>query len=121
MSGPVSAIRPEEVLKWPLLHDADSTNWRAWSEARCGRNVTAKPADRILLDYGLAYEAAASGLGVALWTPELHALPPGLVALEHLCATGPLTYYLLRRTGDNRSPAAFVAERLLAACQTPAE
>lgn len=44
-------------------------------------------------------------------------LPAGLVALEHLRIPGPLTYYLLRRTGDTRSPAALVAERILTADQ----
>ncbi|MFT3850425.1 MAG: LysR substrate-binding domain-containing protein [Propionivibrio sp.] len=117
--GPVTAIRPDDVLKWPLLHDADPTNWRAWSETHCGRSLATKPSDRVFLDYGLAFAAAANGLGVVLWTPELHALPAGLLALNHLCSAGPLTYYLLRRTGDSRSPAALVAERMLVASQEP--
>lgn len=116
-AGSVATIRPDDVLKWPLLHDADSTNWRAWCEAHGGRTVASKPADRVFIDYSTTIEAAAHGLGVALWTPELHALPAGLVSLGHLRATGPLTYYLLRRAGDIRSPAARVAERLLTACQ----
>lgn len=106
----------DAVLKLPLLHDADHTNWKVWSEVHCGRITPSKPADRVLLDYALTMDAAANGLGVALWNSVLHPLLPGLLALEDWRVTGPMSFFLLRRAGDDHTPAAKVAECIRQEC-----
>lgn len=112
----VAVVRPADILKYPLLHNADTTNWQAWAQTYWPAN-NAKPADRIFADYALAIDAAGYGLGVALWNRGLHDLPAGLVALDEFRIESPLAYYLLARANDNGPPAE-VAARILAAART---
>src|SRR5688572_24747067 len=49
----------------PLLHDSDTSQWRAWFKAQ-GASYRSKAADRRFEDYDLVLAAAKSGLGVAL-------------------------------------------------------
>ncbi|HEY5760173.1 MAG TPA: LysR substrate-binding domain-containing protein [Steroidobacter sp.] len=104
--------RPKELVKWPLLHNGDTSNWQSWMEAH-GQLAPIKAADRIFLDYALALDAAANGLGIALWNRGLHKVPNGLVAMDGFAAVGDLAYYLISRRGDTNSPAAIVGTRIL--------
>ncbi len=100
-----------EILALPLLHDSDTTHWRAWAEAH-GQALVPKADDRTPGDYALSIDAALAGLGVVLWNPGLHAAPAGLTVLPALAAAAPLRYFLLTRHGDRQSPAATVAGRI---------
>jgi DNA-binding transcriptional LysR family regulator len=89
----------EKIASVPLLHDSDSTCWRAWfsSHRLQFRN---KPADRVLGDYMLTLAAAAEGLGVALLNKPLGApglLESQLVELGLESAPAPLSYHVLAR------------------------
>jgi len=109
-SAPVTA---EQVLALPLLHDGDTFLWRSWARQR-GLRFRAKSGDRVFADYGLAVEAAGSGLGVVLWNRGLHELPPGMVAAEGSALTDPpLRHYLLHAPDRASGPAARLAIRLL--------
>jgi LysR family transcriptional regulator, glycine cleavage system transcriptional activator len=110
----VAAVRPADILRYPLLHNADTTNWQAWTRTYWPA-ANAKPGDRIFADYALAIDAAACGLGVALWNQGLHGLPAGLVAFDDFRIETPLAYYLLARANDINGPPAEVAARILAA------
>lgn len=113
------AVHASDVVQWPLLHSGDAAHWRAWMDAH-GLQAAAKAEDRVFIDYGLTMDAAASGLGVALWNPALHPLDERLCALEQFGTASPFGYFLLRRDGDTNSPAATVAARILAACRAAA-
>lgn len=105
-------LRPKDLMKWPLLHSGDTSNWQSWMEAH-GQLAPIKAADRIFLDYALALDAAANGLGIALWNRGLHKVPNGLVAMDGFAAVVDLAYYLISRRGDTNSPAAIVGTRIL--------
>lgn len=109
-SAPVTAAL---LLTLPLLHDADTFLWRSWARQR-GLRLRAKSGDRVFADYGLAIEAARTGLGVALWNCGLHDLPPGMVAVED-CALidPPLRHYLLHAPDRAAGPTVRLANRLL--------
>ncbi|MEP7454280.1 LysR family transcriptional regulator [Phyllobacterium sp. SB3] len=55
----------EDLLRYPLIHDASETGWRVWL---AGQNLThvAEGKDRLFSGHDLALLAAASGVGIAL-------------------------------------------------------
>lgn len=105
---------PADLLALPLLHDGELGNWRHWVTGH-GLAFRPKAGDRNLGSYALALDAAAQGLGLALWKKNLHVLPPGLSAVDDLEVTGTLGYFLLQPEKVPRSASSRVAERIKAA------
>ncbi len=62
LGGQAQAAR---IAEEALLHDSDTSQWRAWL-AESGVRFRAKAADRRFEDYDLVLAAARAGLGVAL-------------------------------------------------------
>jgi LysR family glycine cleavage system transcriptional activator len=93
------ALKPaaEKIALLPLLHDSDSTCWRAWFDTH-HLHFRNKPADRICGSYVLTLTAAAEGLGVALLNKPLgapSALRAQLVELNIESSPAPLAYHVL--------------------------
>lgn len=53
------------ILKYPLIHDSDASQWRSWFSA-AGVTYRPRTMDRRFEDYDLVLEAAAAGVAVAL-------------------------------------------------------
>jgi LysR family glycine cleavage system transcriptional activator len=103
------------LLQLPLLHAGDTTNWRTWC---LDQKIAykAKVTDRIFCDYALALEAAANGLGIALWNQKMHDLDKygdDLVPLNFAKVKGLLSYYLLSRVNIDNSPIETLRQRIL--------
>ena len=64
LGGPPATVT--ELARWPLLHDEAADGWRAWWRVTNLVPYEASPAGLTFSDPGLALEAAAGGLGVAL-------------------------------------------------------
>jgi len=101
------------VAGQPLLHAGDTTLWAAWHAAMAQR-FRVKDADRTLADYALTLDAAADGLGVALWNPAFHDLPPKLRAAASVSCESPMGYRLLSRKGETNTSVALLIHRLRA-------
>ncbi|MET3898160.1 LysR family glycine cleavage system transcriptional activator [Devosia sp. UYZn731] len=56
---------PQELLSWPLLHDAASSDWTHWL-GLSGVSYAHRGQDRTFQAYDLTLQAAAQGLGIAL-------------------------------------------------------
>jgi LysR family transcriptional regulator, glycine cleavage system transcriptional activator len=100
----------------PLLHDSDTSQWRAWLKAQ-GASYRSKAADRRFEDYDLVLAAAKSGLGVALLRSPLadEAMTGGqLVSISRASLANPYSHHLVMRPGENRSMVLEAAARLLA-------
>ncbi len=106
------AERPEDVLRQPLVHSADSFLWRSWAR-HFGVGHRGKASDRTFADYSLAIDAAQAGLGLALWNRGLHALPDGLNAIESCAlADPPLRYYLVEAREERGAAVSHLAKKL---------
>lgn len=57
--------RPEHFMQLPLLHDSDTSHWRAWL-AQAGLIYRPRWQDRRFEDYDAVLAAAEAGLGVAM-------------------------------------------------------
>ncbi|MEH6415980.1 LysR substrate-binding domain-containing protein [Pseudomonas sp. CGJS7] len=96
-----SATRLAEA---PLLHDSDTSQWRAWLKAQ-GAAYRGKAADRRFEDYDLVIAAAKAGLGVALLRSPLadEAMAGGqLLRLSKAALTNPWSHHLVMRAGEDR-------------------
>ncbi|MBZ6077177.1 LysR substrate-binding domain-containing protein [Microvirga puerhi] len=108
---------PERLLAHPLVHDSDTSGWRAWFAAQ-GIDYRPRPQDRRFEDYNLVLDAAAHGLGLALARPPLagEALGTGrLVPVDARTVLNPVAYWLDRPQGRLRPMAAELARRIMAA------
>jgi len=100
----------------PLLHDSDTSQWRAWLKTQ-GAAYRSKAADRRFEDYDLVLAAAKSGLGVALLRAPLadEAIASGqLVRVSKAWLTNPASHYLVMRLGESRGMVLEAAAKLLA-------
>ncbi len=108
--------KPSRLADAPLLHDSDTSQWRAWLKAQ-GAIYRSKAADRRFEDYDLVLEAAKSGLGVALLRSPLadEVMTSGqLVRVSKASLANPSSHYLVMRQGEDRSMVLQAADRLLA-------
>ncbi|AWM85358.1 LysR substrate-binding domain-containing protein [Microvirga sp. 17 mud 1-3] len=108
---------PERLLAYPLVHDSDTSAWRAWFAAQ-GIDYRPRPQDRRFEDYNLVLDAAAHGLGLALARPPLagEALATGrLVPVDPRTVLNPVSYWLDRPQGRLRPMAAELARRIMGA------
>ena len=104
----------EALARRPLLHDSDSSQWRAWF-ARGGTRYRPKPDDRRFEDYDLVLAAAEGGLGLALVRLPLAKswLASGrLVAASSRRVENPLGHYVAHRRDEHRPGVLRLADAL---------
>lgn len=107
---------PNRLAEAPLLHDSDTSQWRAWLKAQ-GASYRSKAADRRFEDYDLVLGAAMAGLGIALLRSPLadEAMSTGrLVYVSKVSLPNPSAHHLLMRSGENRGMVLEAGARLLA-------
>ncbi|KQT65787.1 MULTISPECIES: LysR substrate-binding domain-containing protein [unclassified Aureimonas] len=103
--------RIEDLLRFPILHDASEAGWRLWLADR-GHAYEADGQSRTLPGHDLALLAAASGMGIALarlpygnaFRQSLHLIP-----VHPATTDNPECFHVVMRPGP-RHPA---VERLL--------
>ena len=111
----------EDLLRHPLLHDSDISQWRAWL-APHGVRYRARWQDRRFEDYDTVLIAAASGLGVVLlreplasgWVESGRLVPIGADRLPN-----PASHYVCTRPGEPRQAVASLFERLTQLASEP--
>lgn len=108
--------KPARLAEMPLLHDSDTSQWRAWLDEH-GARFRAKAADRRFEDYDLVLAAAQAGLGVALLRSPLadQALAQGRLVRVSRHAIGNVAgHYVVSAAGEDRGAVLRTAELLLA-------
>jgi LysR family transcriptional regulator, glycine cleavage system transcriptional activator len=109
-------VSAAQLARESLLHDSDTSQWRAWL-AHAGLRYRTKSADRRFEDYDLVLAAAEAGLGVALLRFPLaddRVRAGALVRVSPLAIPNAAGHYLAARR-DQPSPAQqTVAEELIA-------
>ncbi|WP_129794061.1 LysR substrate-binding domain-containing protein [Sphingosinicella sp. CPCC 101087] len=103
-----------DLLHFPLLHDSDVSQWRAWLD-RAGIAYRPRWNDRRFEDYDTVLAAAASGLGIALLRLPFAAswLADGrLVPVAARAEPNPAAHHVCLRVGESRSAVLELAERL---------
>jgi DNA-binding transcriptional LysR family regulator len=111
-----SNARPARLAEEALLHDSDTSQWRAWLAGN-GVRFRAKAADRRFEDYDLVLAAAQAGLGIALLRSPLadEALAAGrLVRVARPAIGNAAGHYLATSRGEDRASVLQVADKLLA-------
>lgn len=108
--------RPARIAQASLLHDSDTSQWRAWLRAQ-GAGFRLKAADRRFEDYDLVLAAARAGLGIALLRSPLgeEGLMDGsLVRIARPAIRNTASHYLVTAPGDAREAVTAIARTLLA-------
>jgi LysR family glycine cleavage system transcriptional activator len=108
---------PGRIAEAPLLHDSNTSQWRAWM-ASAGVQIRAKAADRRFEDYDIVLAAAEAGLGVALLRSPLgdERLRTGvLVPVSRISMPNALGHHLVAPRGTLRPAVEAVRESLLSA------
>jgi DNA-binding transcriptional LysR family regulator len=107
---------PEVMLRLPLLHDSDVSQWRAWLDA-AGYRYRPRWQDRRFEDYDTVLAAAAAGLGIALLRrPYADQLVESgrLVAIAGRTQPNPSAHFLCTRRGEQRAAVVELGARLTA-------
>lgn len=108
-------LRGGDLASAPLLHDSDTSQWRAWLAAE-GRAYRPRARDRRFEDYDLVVAAAEAGLGVALARSPLieERLAAGrLVRLADREIRNPWSHHVVTRADEDRPSVLALAEELL--------
>lgn len=105
-----------EMLRWPLLHDSDTSQWRALLSQT---DISYRPRwqDRRFEDYDTVLAAAAAGLGLALLRRPLADdwLKAGrLVTIGHHSLANPAGHFVCIRAGETRQTVLALRDRLAA-------
>lgn len=100
-----------DILRHPLLHDAQEEGWRLWLSAQ-GHDYERRRQDRILGGHDLVLQAAGAGLGIAL--ARLPYADPsiereGLMMIGNAQVTNPNRFHVVTKTGTRSD----VVERLV--------
>ncbi|WP_158266483.1 LysR substrate-binding domain-containing protein [Allosphingosinicella deserti] len=101
-AGPILGI--DDLARCPLIHDSDSSQWRAWL-AEVSVPYRPRPDDRRFEDYDIVLAAAESGLGLALLRLPLAQawLDSGrLVAVSDRARANPLSHFVACRSDERR-------------------
>lgn len=109
--------KPDALLRLPLIHDSDASQWRLWLDAAGGPRFRPRSIDRRFEDYDLVLAAAEAGLGVALARLPLAQtwLDDGrLVAVSHRAVPNPHAHFIVQRPGEDREPVLRLQARLAA-------
>lgn len=119
-AAPVLASRlgrsadPEALLRYPLVHDSDATQWRAWFSG-AGVSYRLRPMDRRFEDYDLVLETAAAGVAIALirlplaseWVRSGRLSPIGRRSIPN-----PSAHFAVHRRDTVRAPLQRLIDRL---------
>lgn len=109
-----SDARAEDLLSTSLLHDSDTSQWRAWLDA-AGIRYRPRWQDRRFEDYDTIIVAAEAGLGVTLLRLPLvkHVLDRGtLHAVSTRAIRNPARHFTCVREKESRVAVLEVADRL---------
>lgn len=107
---------PDALLRYPLLHDSDVSQWRRWLEA-AGMRYRPRWQDRRFEDYDSVLAAAAAGLGVALLRAPLADawVADGRIApVATRAEPNPAAHFVCLRGGEQRTAVLELAARLFA-------
>lgn len=116
LASAIDPADPQDLLRRPLLHDSDISQWRAWL-ADHGVRYRPRWQDRRFEDYDAVLIAAAAGLGVALLREPLAApwLADGrLVPIGQDLRPNPAAHHVCIRPDESRQAVARLFERLAA-------
>jgi LysR family transcriptional regulator, glycine cleavage system transcriptional activator len=105
-----------ELLRWPLLHDSDTSQWRALL-LKAGISYRPRWQDRRFEDYDTVLAAAEAGLGVALLRRPLADdwLTAGrLIAVGSQSLANPAGHFVCIRAGETRQVVLTLRDRLAA-------
>lgn len=97
---------PDQLLRFPLIHDSDATGWRDWFRHNAGLTFKPRSNDRRFEDYTLTLAAAEQGLGVALARTPLsnrYLHTSELRRVHRAESPSPLNYHFLTRAGESRA------------------
>jgi LysR family transcriptional regulator, glycine cleavage system transcriptional activator len=111
--GPLNTV--DALLACNLLHNVDSTFWRAWAQSQ-GKAIKHKTGDRVLGDHSQTLAAAEAGLGIALMAhpvTSMKQLENGLVRLNLPEAVNPLSYFVITRHSETSNIVLECAKALL--------
>lgn len=103
------------LLAHPLLHDSDTSHWRAWL-APTGTRYRPRSQDRRFEDYDTVLAAADAGLGITLLRVPLASawLAHGrLVVVSKRRIANPSRHYVVTRQNEERAGVLELAKRLL--------
>lgn len=114
--GMSAAPGADELLQWPLLHDSDTSQWRAFLN-RAGISYRPRWQDRRFEDYDTVLSAAEAGLGIALirqplasdWLSDGRLTTLGLEAMRN-----PASHFVCVRAGETRQAVLTLRDRILA-------
>jgi DNA-binding transcriptional LysR family regulator len=112
----------EDLARFPLLHDSDTSQWRAWFAA-AGLRYRPRADDRRFEDYDLVLAAAEGSLGLALLRQPLAQgwLDDGrLVPVSSQVRPNPLGHYVAHRREERRESVLAVVDALCRLAGTPA-
>jgi DNA-binding transcriptional LysR family regulator len=104
----------EDLARFPLLHDSDTSQWRAWFAA-AGLRYRPRADDRRFEDYDLVLAAAEGSLGLALLRQPLAQgwLDDGrLVPVSSRLHPNPLGHYVVHRREERRESVLAVVDAL---------
>lgn len=106
----------DELLQWPLLHDSDTSQWRAFL-GRAGVSYRPRWQDRRFEDYDTVLAAAEAGLGIALIRQPLAAdwlIDGRLTTITAETMDNPASHFVCVRAGETRQAVLTVRDRILA-------
>ncbi len=105
---------PDALLRHPLLHDSDVSQWRAWLDA-AGHRYRPRWQDRRFEEYDTVLAAAEAGLGIALLRrPYADRLVEDgrLIPISGRALSNPSAHFVCTRVGEQRAAVIELAERL---------
>lgn len=108
--------KPDGLLRHPLIHDSDASQWRLWLAA-ADLPFRPRSMDRRFEDYDLVLAAARAGLGVAMARLPLAQpwLDDGsLVAVSTRMVENPLAHFVVLRADEDRAAVLRLQGRLSA-------
>jgi LysR family glycine cleavage system transcriptional activator len=112
----------EDLARFPLLHDSETSQWRAWFAA-AGLRYRPRADDRRFEDYDLVLAAAESSLGLALLRRPLARrwLDDGrLVPVNSRALANPLGHYVACRRDEQRESVLALVDALCRAASAAA-
>jgi LysR family transcriptional regulator, glycine cleavage system transcriptional activator len=104
--------RPQDLLRWPLLHDLTEEAWQTWLTHR-GESYRRRAKDRFFDGYDLVLQACAKEMGIAMARlpyGKLVVQQTGLVALSTDKITSQNQFHIVTRLGRRTD----AIERLIA-------
>lgn len=106
----------DELLQWPLLHDSDTSQWRAFL-SQAGIAYRPRWQDRRFEDYDTVLAAAEAGLGIALIRQPLASdwlIDGRLTTITAETMANPASHFVCGRAGETRQAVLTVRDRILA-------